>query len=499
MAKKNFRDLVDEIKKLPVALVIGTVIPVHYTHGKSEDLVSDEDLRNVNAGRNYFSICPFHSDESRGSFVITPSKNMWYCFVDKVGWSGIHFEMKYFELDFHEAVLHLARRFSIISEEEYEKLGKGKVDEKLVRDIEISMKTLPTSLEVSQKADPDVIRCVYNHMPGVCGLKARDMEHLIKERGLTKDEIGDYFSFPTRKFDMYRHIMEKVADELSENKFGKPYRNLNEAEKERIDSSKALKRLKEQFPLVPGFFMDTRRNKVDFASKSGIGFIVRDEKGAPLGIQIRKNKVNDGEPRYVWFSSVFARTKDGCSMGNSSGSPGGAIMPKAEGCGMLCITEGRFKAEQIAKKGNIAVYISGVSTWRNVVPMINRIKGQRKDVYLMFDADMMGNTSVHTQLKEIAQELERHGLKVHVIVWPISKGKGFDDLVLKNGDSYSKFMKSMLFKNFEEKYEKALSCTLGSFGAERIRDIRIEDREAFNKAIQKNVEQAVGIKEDIYE
>ena len=144
MAKKNFRDLVDEIKKLPVALVIGTVIQVHYTHGKSEDLVSDEDLRNVNAGRNYYSICPFHSDESRGSFVITPSKNMWYCFVDKAGWSGIHFEMKYFELDFHEAVLHLARRFSIISEEEYEQLGKGKVDEKLVRDIEISMETLPT-------------------------------------------------------------------------------------------------------------------------------------------------------------------------------------------------------------------------------------------------------------------------------------------------------------------------------------------------------------------
>ena len=483
-----FINLVEKVKGLPVMLVIGTLVQVY---DRNRHPVDEKDLAAAGSG-NYLALCPFHADEELGSFVITPSKNMWYCFTENIGWSGIHFEMRYYELPFKDAVFHLARRFSLISEEEYKKLSGKKIEASVVKKAEDGMKK-PQIQENTRVAPEKVINTVYHVIPLVCPLKERHKKHLLKERGLQKDDLGDYFTFPTRNMDLAKAVYRKTAELVAEKKFGKPLRKLNAAEQKWLqEDSKAMKQLRDELIYVPGFYKDTFRDRIEFASYKGIGFIVRDDRGKALGIQIRRDTVKEGESRYVWFSSSFAQASAGCEGGASSGAPGGVIFPEGDPKETaICITEGRFKAEAIAKKGNIAVYVSGVSTWKKILPIVDRLKGDRDKVFIMFDADMMGNTAVHSQIQEISTEMKRHGLTPYIVAWPIIYGKGFDDLVNNRANEYRKYLRCLKYDRFEPRWQKVLTNVLKEFKAERIRDITEKDRAAFNRMMQQKTEEAI--------
>ena len=225
-------------------------------------------------------------------------------------------------------------------------------------------------------------------------------------------------------------------------------------------------------------------------SYKGIGFLCRNADGKAVGIQIRRDTVKEGEQRYVWFSSTFAQ-KDGS--GASSGSPGGFI-PGTKEKPSICITEGRFKAEKIAEKGNDCIYVSGVSTWKSVLPILEKIRKGRNVVYLMFDADMMGNVAVHRQLVAFENELStKYHFQTRLIVWGIDNGKGFDDLVIKKGEQYYKSLKMITYKDFSEHYNCVLQKVCESFGVKTSRDIKSEDAELFNIRMQKQMEKAVEI------
>ena len=60
-------------------------------------------------GSNYFGLCPFHNEKT-GSFSVTPSKQMFYCFGCHVGGNVISFVQKYENMTFQEAVRLLADR-----------------------------------------------------------------------------------------------------------------------------------------------------------------------------------------------------------------------------------------------------------------------------------------------------------------------------------------------------------------------------------------------------
>lgn len=112
----------------------------------------------------------------------------------------------------------------------------------------------------------------------------------------------------------------------------------------------------------------------------------------------------------------------------------------------------------------------------------------------MFDADMMGNTAVHSQLKEICESLQEHGLKPFLLLWPIEKGKGFDDLVLSQGSIYHRFMADISYRRFEPLYEKAVQKVLSRYSVTRIRDIKeAAARASFNKDVQEAVQRIIGI------
>lgn len=64
------------------------------------------------SGSNYFGLCPFHNEKS-GSFSVSPSKQMYYCFGCGVGGNVITFIMEYENYTFMEAVRMLAERAGI--------------------------------------------------------------------------------------------------------------------------------------------------------------------------------------------------------------------------------------------------------------------------------------------------------------------------------------------------------------------------------------------------
>lgn len=64
------------------------------------------------AGANYSGLCPFHSEKTP-SFTVFPADGSFYCFGCGVGGNAITFVRRIENLDFTEAVSHLARRAGI--------------------------------------------------------------------------------------------------------------------------------------------------------------------------------------------------------------------------------------------------------------------------------------------------------------------------------------------------------------------------------------------------
>lgn len=64
------------------------------------------------SGRNYFGLCPFHSEKTP-SFSVNDSKQIFHCFGCSVGGNVISYLMKYHGISFPEAVKMISRRYNI--------------------------------------------------------------------------------------------------------------------------------------------------------------------------------------------------------------------------------------------------------------------------------------------------------------------------------------------------------------------------------------------------
>lgn len=67
------------------------------------------------SGRNFFGLCPFHSEKSP-SFSINPDKQIFHCFGCGAGGNVLSFIMKYHGISFPEAARMLARKYNIVIE-----------------------------------------------------------------------------------------------------------------------------------------------------------------------------------------------------------------------------------------------------------------------------------------------------------------------------------------------------------------------------------------------
>ena len=80
------------------------------------DIVSESVLLKK-SGRNFFGLCPFHSEKTP-SFSVNPSKQIFYCFGCGAGGNALAFVMKYHGIGFPEAARMLARKHNITIETE---------------------------------------------------------------------------------------------------------------------------------------------------------------------------------------------------------------------------------------------------------------------------------------------------------------------------------------------------------------------------------------------
>ena len=67
------------------------------------------------SGRNYFGLCPFHSEKTP-SFSVNPDKQIFHCFGCNAGGDVLSFVMQYHGISFLEAAKMLARKYNIIIE-----------------------------------------------------------------------------------------------------------------------------------------------------------------------------------------------------------------------------------------------------------------------------------------------------------------------------------------------------------------------------------------------
>lgn len=318
----------------------------------------------------YKFYCMFHKDKHNKNFQV--KKNYFKCYACGEEGSTIDFLMKFENLSFQDAVIQAAFELDIIDEATYNKLKKGK-------SFGVSyQKREYTKEEKNEIANIDDLHYVYslfakgNTLINKPKLTKPHLMHLMKERNLSLDEIDKigYFSFPS--IYILKHIIKQMK------KDGKDLEMLFH---------------------IPGFFYDNKKEKITFMllkGNSGICIPIRNLKGKIIGIQIRLDTVEQGEQRYIWFSSNFASGGD-YSKGTSPGVPIDVCVPNGYSietvpCQTIFITEGHFKAIKLAKDfKTIVLSVQGVHNWREIPFILDSLKNinpKFKHIYIMYDADM---------------------------------------------------------------------------------------------------------------
>ena len=239
------------------------------------------------------------------------------------------------------------------------------------------------------------------------GLTEKDTEYLKKERKLPKKRIqADYFRVSTN---------QKKKDEI-----------IKKIQKETGYGVDVLK-------YVPGFFVWKKTGRLDFVTKDGIGILIRNAAGQAVAVQIRKDTVKNKAMRYCWMSSKFAVDNELCDGGSTPKSPKDVLIPEKPRK-TLCITEGRFKSEILALNRNISISVQGVLNWKGIEESIDDIIKlyDIKHIFLMFDADVMGNPQILPGLPALIDMLRKRypSIRVSEAVWKKEYGKGIDDMII---------------------------------------------------------------------
>lgn len=425
----------------------------------------------VKRGNNYLAICPFHNDRNLGSFVVSSDKGIFKCFSCGVGGDIIKFVSLIKNINYVEAAFEIALHETLITNEEYEEyFKKRRYFKKEVKIIEKIYIEKDKEKFKSNIADIGIRNEVFNIFLNTLKLKPEHEKYLKDERDLSDKIIKNrkYRScqLPTKGF------MERFEYNLKEKNF-------------------SLDILKD----IPGFFQRQIKEKWQwtFMYDKGIFIPIRNSNGKIAGLQMRKDKENENGIRYFWFSSTFAEYSDKFQYGTSSGSPLDVVYPNKVKNAILFITEGRFKAEIIAKKFNsICISIQGVNNWNRIVKEIKEI--QKKiglkftHIYIAFDSDLTYKYQIYEQLQKMSnyiksniqlQNSSNHRKSgIYYICWDANY-KGIDDLLFsdkyKNIKNYKTLFVVHEKEYWDNEYKKQLEKILKEKGKKCPRDLSQND------------------------
>ena len=147
-------------------------------------------------GSSYFGLCPFHNEKT-GSFSVTPSKQMFYCFGCGAGGNVFTFLMKYENYTFGEAMQTLADRVGIeLPKQELSEAQKREADER------------SRLLEINKEA----AKYFYARLRNPRGARAYEY---FKNRQLSDETMQKFGLGYSDQYsdDLYRYLRKKGYDD----------------------------------------------------------------------------------------------------------------------------------------------------------------------------------------------------------------------------------------------------------------------------------------------
>lgn len=422
-AENELRDIAEEVR----GLRLSEVLEHHGVHVE------------IDTGSEKKALCPFHMDNTIGSFSINDAKGICKCFACGGGGDAVHSMMQLNDMSYKDALLQLAADEQIISKEKFKELSQKEYSDEFIKGMEgpAERMTSVKKSKIIESGEQKRRNVVYQIIKDVCGLKKEHEKYLREKRALSDVRIKkDYFS-------------------ISNGKFKKVIKTVREQCPEYLDDLQTL----------PGFFTDidyefrgnekVKKEKLYWSVSDGIGILIRDAYDNIKAIQIRRDHIEEGECRYVWFSSAFAMARGNkyTKGGGTVGAPIDVLFPQREKSNTtLCVAEGRFKTEILSQWGNVALSVQGVGNYSGIdddIKNVIDVTGKKFDsIFVFYDADMLRNSAVFAQAMKLGQYLNQTmpELTVKYCIWPEYLGKGIDDMYLSNPDNVSQI------KTFDEKY-----------------------------------------------
>ena len=414
--------------------------------------------------------CPFHDDKTTGSFHYDDQKNWFKCFSCETSGDGVNFIEKLEGKKFSEAVLELSAEYGIMSKDDYKRYTGIDFD-KTIKDYNPIV--LLDKID-KERSEPEITDFVFKEIISFAPLSSEHKQYLLG-RGLTEKQIvdGGYFTLPQDKTAIEKAINTPVFKKELENTcrsidWKKPY-----------DISKLR---------IPGLYTDTKGN-FHLSNQFGLGIPIRDVTGKTQAIQIRKDKVEPGEVRYLWWTS--GRLERGAT----PGCPVDVQIPRRDGKIVLkdhslLISEGHFKAQVLAgARRAVSISVQGVQNIKELDTQLRALfdnPSLRFDkVKIFYDMDICKNKNIFTALcnlyddlngpelyKSIAMDkdvgpdgkIEHFPLPfvkynkvrdIEIELWNPKVGKGADDYIEAGGKDFKVMMCSDFIKKYQNEFMKS--------------------------------------------
>ncbi len=333
------------------------------------DIVSESVILKK-SGRNFFGLCPFHSEKTP-SFSVNSSKQIFHCFGCSAGGNAISYVMKYHGLSFPEAVKMLARKYNIVVETK-------ELDPKKRQAI-----ALKESLFRLNKRVMNYYHEAYKMHP-----QAEKARNYLKKRGMSDDMIQEF------KLGFALDAWESVVKKFKDFKVSK-----NAA----IQSGLILKRQNND-----GYY-DRFRNRIMFP--------IFDINMQVAGFGGRV--MNDDMPKYMNSPETPVYNKSRILYGLH------AAKQYCRQEGVLHIVEGYFDFLSLFQHGvkNTVASLGTALTSDH----IRILKGYASKMILVFDSDAAGISAAKRSIKLFAKE----GVDTRVLVLP--DGNDPDSFIVNHG------------------------------------------------------------------
>ena len=281
-------------------------------------------------GRNFFGLCPFHTEKTP-SFSVNPEKQIFKCFGCGAGGGSINFIMEKENIEFVDAIKHLAHNFNI-------KLEITGGDTKKYSNLK------------SQLIGIHELVCSHYHAQLFNSKEGEKALSYLQERGLSETIIKDFkVGFSLNSYDNVLKLLQKESF-----------------------SAQAMK-LSGLFAERDKGYYDRFRSRIMFPIKNYTGNVIA------FGGRIFNN---DNPAKYVNSPETPIYVKSNILYGLDANSAAIKEEKKA------ILVEGYMDLLQLVQNGiKNCVAISGTSFTYSHAKLIKRFSN---DVYIIFDGDEAG-------------------------------------------------------------------------------------------------------------